>query len=39
MDLRAAVFYRFDGDRMLNETVYFDLATMMRQLGFDSMPL
>lgn len=29
----AAVFYRFDGDRMLNETVYFDLATMMRQLG------
>ncbi len=39
MDLRAAVFYRFDGDRMLNETVYFDLATMMRQLGFDAMPL
>jgi hypothetical protein len=29
----AAVFYRFDGDRMTNETVYFDLATMMRQLG------
>jgi predicted ester cyclase len=35
----AAVFYRFDGERMLNETVYFDLATMMRQLGLESLPL
>ena len=33
IDVRAAVFYRFDGDRMTNETVYFDLMTMMRQLG------
>lgn len=29
----AAVFYRFEGERMTNETVYFDLTTMMRQLG------
>jgi len=35
----AAVFYRFDGDRMLNETVYFDLATMMRQLGLSELAL
>ena len=35
----AAVFYRFEDVRMLNETVYFDLATMMRQLGLKSLPL
>ncbi len=35
----AAVFYRFEEDRMLNETVYFDLATMMRQLGLSTLPL
>lgn len=35
----AAVFYRFEGERMLNETVYFDLATMMRQLGQTSLEL
>jgi len=39
MDVRACVVYRFDGDRMTNETVYFDLATQMRQLGLTSMPL
>jgi steroid delta-isomerase-like uncharacterized protein len=33
MDLRAAVFYRFDEDEMINETVYFDMATMLRQLS------
>jgi steroid delta-isomerase-like uncharacterized protein len=35
----AAVFYRFEDERMLNETVYFDLATMMRQLGLESLAL
>jgi predicted ester cyclase len=35
----AAVFYRFEGERMLNETVYFDLATMMRQLGLAELAL
>lgn len=35
----AAVFYRFDGERMLNETVYFDMATMLRQLGLERMEL
>lgn len=33
VDVRAAVFYRFEDDRMINETVYFDMATFMRQLG------
>ena len=35
----AAVFYRFEGERMVNETVYFDLATMMRQLGLSELAL
>lgn len=35
----AAVFYRFEGERMVNETVYFDLATMMRQLGVGELAL
>jgi steroid delta-isomerase-like uncharacterized protein len=35
----AAVFYRFEGERMTNETVYFDLATMMRQLGLEMLAL
>ena len=35
----AAVFYRFEGERMLNETVYFDLASMLRQLGLTEMAL
>jgi len=39
MDLRAAVVYRFEDDAMTNETVYFDMATMMRQLGLPSLPL
>ena len=39
IEVRAAVFYRFDGDRMTNETLYFDSATQMRQLGLDVMPL
>ncbi|MDX2160301.1 MAG: ester cyclase [bacterium] len=33
MDMRAAIFYRFEGDQMVNETAYFDMATMLRQLG------
>lgn len=39
MDVRACVVYRFDGDRMTNETVYFDLATQLRQLGVERMDL
>ena len=39
IDVRAAVIYRFEGDRMTNETVYFDLATQMRQLGFETLDL
>lgn len=39
MDVRACVVYRFDGDRMTNETVYFDLATQLRQLGQTTMQL
>lgn len=35
----AAVFYRFDAERMTNETVYFDLASMMRQLGAEQLDL
>ncbi|MFZ0040706.1 MAG: ester cyclase [Solirubrobacteraceae bacterium] len=35
----AAVFYRFEDDQMVNETVYFDLATMMRQLGVAALTL
>lgn len=35
MDVRACVVYRFDGDRLTNETVYFDLATQLRQLGLE----
>lgn len=34
----ASVFYRFDGDRMTNETVYFDLLTMTGQLGVEPPP-
>jgi hypothetical protein len=37
--LRCAVFYRFDGDRKVNETVYFDSATIPRQLGLEALPL
>lgn len=33
MDLPSAVFFRFDGDRLTNETVYFDVATLQGQLG------
>lgn len=39
IDVRAAVVYRFDGDRMTNETIYFDLATQLRQLGLETMEL
>ncbi len=39
MDVRACVVYRFEGERMLNETVYFDLATQLRQLGEHQMDL
>ena len=33
MDLRAAVFFRFEGDRLSNETVYYDELDLRRQLG------
>jgi len=39
IDVRACVVYRFEGDRMTNETVYFDLATQLRQLGEQEMEL
>lgn len=32
MDLRAAVFFHFDGDVMVDETVYYDHATAIAQL-------
>lgn len=39
MDVRAAVFFRFQGEHMTNETVYMDLTTMHRQLGQTHMKL
>jgi predicted ester cyclase len=33
MDSRAAIFYRFVGDEMVNETAYFDMALILKQLG------
>jgi len=33
MDLRVACVFDFDGSRLINETVYFDFATLQRQLG------
>ena len=39
IDMPGVVIYRFDGDRMTNETLYFDLATQLRQLGVESLDL
>lgn len=36
MDLRAAVFFHFDGDRLTRETVYYDELTLLVQLGANS---
>ena len=36
MDMRAAIFYRFEGADMVNETAYFDMATMLRQLEVET---
>ena len=33
MDLAIACIFDFDEDRLINETVYFDFATLQRQLG------
>ncbi|MEA2624830.1 MAG: hypothetical protein QOD06_875 [Candidatus Binatota bacterium] len=33
MDLRVACVFDFEADRLVNETVYFDLATLQRQLA------
>jgi steroid delta-isomerase-like uncharacterized protein len=33
MTVAAACIFDFDGDRLLNETVYFDFATLQRQLA------
>jgi predicted ester cyclase len=33
MDLPMVCVYNFDGDHLMNETVYFDFATLQRQLG------
>jgi predicted ester cyclase len=33
MDIRAACVFDFEGAGLVNESVYFDLATLQRQLG------
>jgi steroid delta-isomerase-like uncharacterized protein len=33
MDLRVACVFDFEGERLMNETVYFDFATLQRQLS------
>jgi steroid delta-isomerase-like uncharacterized protein len=33
MDIPGAIIFRFDGDRMTNETVYYDHAAVIRQLS------
>jgi steroid delta-isomerase-like uncharacterized protein len=33
MDVPTCCIFEFDGDKLVNEKVYFDNATMMRQLG------
>lgn len=33
MELRAAIFFTFDDDRLLRETVYYDELTLLGQLG------
>jgi steroid delta-isomerase-like uncharacterized protein len=33
MDIQAACIFDFDEDRLINETVYFDFATLQRQLA------
>ena len=33
LDLRAAVFFTFDGDRLLRETAYYDELTLLTQIG------
>ena len=33
MDILLACVFDFDGDKLMNETVYFDFATLTRQLA------
>jgi steroid delta-isomerase-like uncharacterized protein len=33
MDIRAGCLFEFEGDRLVCERVYFDSATLLRQLG------
>ena len=33
MDIRLACVFDFEGEQLVNETVYFDFATLQRQLG------
>lgn len=33
LDLRAAVFFTFEGDELRRETVYYDELTLLRQIG------
>jgi steroid delta-isomerase-like uncharacterized protein len=33
IDAPVAVFFHFDGDVLIDETIYFDLETLRRQLG------
>ena len=36
IDLRAGCVFHFDGDRLIKETVYFDHATLLAQIGAGS---
>lgn len=33
LDLRAAIFFRFDGPDLRRETVYYDELTLLGQIG------
>jgi hypothetical protein len=39
LDIPGAVVYRFEDDRMTNETISFDLATRVCRLRFTTMEL
>lgn len=33
IDVRCACIFHFEGDRLIKETVYFDHATLLAQIG------
>jgi len=33
IEIRSAAIFKFEEDRLMGETVYFDFATLLRQLG------